>query len=782
MLLLLTTVTTLAVQKPAHLGLLINRASPGSWCGVGAIAELSCALALHDVTKSAGVGPWALTAEVLDTGGVDAMAVMSALGAISREDLRRLPTGSPNASTLVGFVGPISEETELAAALTTQRFAIVGASATTASLRPRTLPHWTHIGSPAAHLVAVAAALVSAMRWQRLSVVAAVDATSQAHAELFIAEERRKDVEVVGRYDFGNTESQIARALSGIEHSHARVIVLSAGRDATLAWLAAASHHSMTGRGWTYIIIGGWCGGDPSAVPKTPTGHTSHRRRLNGDDVLHALDGAVCIGPSRDDSLAAQLREFVAEVRSARNDATLATTPALLMANATLARAEATCTNFGGHAMHFASPPPPPAASLVHDACYALAFAVNGSVSPNSTAIMQRVRTTARTGGMRSLRFDAASGERIAPPSPHVYNYFHGSGWKDIGALDVGAPSGNVQKKLREGDLTWSDGQTSTPPDRVQAHNFAPALYSTLVVAFLALSISLGHWMHTSRLNKWVNLTRMPQAAVVVAGGVAVGIVLRIALEIIDAQGGDDHESGVIQARALREAIVLDDHIFFLLMLPIIIFESSYNMEDKIIFFKNIGLVAAYAVIGTIINTCITGGALSLLANWGALGIASSMRWSELFAFAAAISAVDPVATLGVLSSLGVPQRLFVLVMGESIVNDAVAVALFRAFCDSIVQPADASTIFGALLEVVWLLVGSIVIGAVVALLTSMLFKLLRPSDRHLEAGLVLLLSYAAFTLGESVAMSGIIASLAAGLINNYFTQKNMTQDGIGEC
>ena len=55
--------------------------------------------------------------------------------------------------------------------------------------------------------------------------------------------------------------------------------------------------------------------------------------------------------------------------------------------------------------------------------------------------------------------------------------------------------------------------------------------------------------------------------------------------------------------------------------------------------------------------------------------VAMPLRWN-----ASLISAVDPVATLGAFSALGVEPKLNALIYGESILNDAVAIAAFRVF------------------------------------------------------------------------------------------------------
>ena len=64
----------------------------------------------------------------------------------------------------------------------------------------------------------------------------------------------------------------------------------------------------------------------------------------------------------------------------------------------------------------------------------------------------------------------------------------------------------------------------------------------------------------------------------------------------------------------------------------------------------------------------------------GPNGTLTTFSFTECFAFAALISAVDPVSTLGVFGHLKVDPNLNVLVYGESIINDAVAIVLYRTF------------------------------------------------------------------------------------------------------
>jgi NhaP-type Na+/H+ or K+/H+ antiporter len=60
------------------------------------------------------------------------------------------------------------------------------------------------------------------------------------------------------------------------------------------------------------------------------------------------------------------------------------------------------------------------------------------------------------------------------------------------------------------------------------------------------------------------------------------------------------------EGHALHEVFGFDDQVFFLLLLPPIIWESGYHLRSTF-FFGNIGIIVVYAVIGTILNVVIMG-------------------------------------------------------------------------------------------------------------------------------------------------------------------------------
>merc|ERR1711936_242504 len=119
--------------------------------------------------------------------------------------------------------------------------------------------------------------------------------------------------------------------------------------------------------------------------------------------------------------------------------------------------------------------------------------------------------------------------------------------------------------------------------------------------------------------------------------------------------------------------------MFFLILLPPIIFESGYNLH-KGNFFQNIGSIMVFAILGTAISALIVGGGVYLL---GLADVVYKLNFIQSFAFGSLISAVDPVATLAIFQVLDVDPVLNMLVFGESILNDAVAIVLTATVVES---------------------------------------------------------------------------------------------------
>ncbi|NXU78629.1 SL9A5 protein, partial [Oreotrochilus melanogaster] len=128
---------------------------------------------------------------------------------------------------------------------------------------------------------------------------------------------------------------------------------------------------------------------------------------------------------------------------------------------------------------------------------------------------------------------------------------------------------------------------------------------------------------------------------------------------------------GIVLAVAKKAEYQLEPNMFFLFLLPPIVLDSGYFMPSRL-FFDNIGAILTYAVVGTLWNSFTTGFALWGLHRAGLMGVEAGLM--DFLLFGSLISAVDPVAVLAVFEEVHVNETLFIIVFGESLLNDAVTV------------------------------------------------------------------------------------------------------------
>jgi hypothetical protein len=159
----------------------------------------------------------------------------------------------------------------------------------------------------------------------------------------------------------------------------------------------------------------------------------------------------------------------------------------------------------------------------------------------------------------------------------------------------------------------------------------------------------------------------------------------------------------------------------------VIIFSSSFNMEHhaSVFFHLYIQRISLFAVLGTLIAISFTGGLIYTICHDM---LSHEMSFPEAMMFGSLISAVDPVATLTAFASVGVDPRVYSMIYGESILNDAVAIVLFSVFKQVAQDENPASTGYLALTvskKILVLSVGSLLCGLVWGVLVTLLYKVL---------------------------------------------------------
>jgi CPA1 family monovalent cation:H+ antiporter len=244
-----------------------------------------------------------------------------------------------------------------------------------------------------------------------------------------------------------------------------------------------------------------------------------------------------------------------------------------------------------------------------------------------------------------------------------------------------------------------------------------------LVLGLLALIIAL-HWL-ALKLN-W------PPATALLVGGGALAFIPGL------------------------PAISLDPELALVLFLPPLLMDGAYYTALGR-FRRHLPGILSLAVGAVVFTTLVVG----VVTHW----IVPELPWAACFALGAIVSPPDAVSARAVLKGVHLPRRLEALLEGESLLNDATGLILFRF--------AVAATLSGvfhtgeAIQSFALVAVGGAIVGVAVAAVWIFLAKRFR--DPMLVMLITILLCWAAYLAGEAVHVSGVIATVAAGLVMGWY-------------
>ncbi|XP_071613250.1 sodium/hydrogen exchanger 5 isoform X3 [Heliangelus exortis] len=235
---------------------------------------------------------------------------------------------------------------------------------------------------------------------------------------------------------------------------------------------------------------------------------------------------------------------------------------------------------------------------------------------------------------------------------------------------------------------------------------------------------------------------------------------------------------GIVLAVAKKAEYQLEPNMFFLFLLPPIVLDSGYFMPSRL-FFDNIGAILTYAVVGTLWNSFTTGFALWGLHRAGLMadpGVEAGLM--DFLLFGSLISAVDPVAVLAVFEEVHVNETLFIIVFGESLLNDAVTVVLYKVF-NSFVElgPANihATDYLKGVASFFLVSLGGTAVGLLFAFLLALITRFTK-RVRIIEPLFVFLLAYVAYLAAEMVSLSSILAVTFCGICCKKYVEANISQ------
>ena len=217
--------------------------------------------------------------------------------------------------------------------------------------------------------------------------------------------------------------------------------------------------------------------------------------------------------------------------------------------------------------------------------------------------------------------------------------------------------------------------------------------------------------------------------------------------------------------------------LFFLILLPLIIFEAGYFMPNRL-FFDHLGTVLLMAVIGTIWNAFGIGSSLYVSGMLGCFGD-NPPDILETFLFSSLISAVDPVAVLALFEEIKADEILYMIVFGESLLNDAVTVVLYEVFESYVEIGQDDLTtpdVFKGLAEFFVVALGGTLVGIIWGYIAGFVTRFTNRAPIT-EPLLVLAMAFLSYYTAELFKLSSILSITFCGITMKNYVERNISSN-----
>ena len=221
---------------------------------------------------------------------------------------------------------------------------------------------------------------------------------------------------------------------------------------------------------------------------------------------------------------------------------------------------------------------------------------------------------------------------------------------------------------------------------------------------------------------------RMPPAGAFILGGIALALI-----------PGTPH-------------VELDPDLVLVLFLPPLLLSGAYFTVWRD-FHANLRIILQLAIGAVAFTTA----AVGIVAHW----MNPALPWAACFALGAIVSPPDAVSAKAVLQRLSLPPRVTVLLEGESLVNDATGLVLYRfavaAALTGTFSAGHALLSFGALA------IGGVALGLAFGWLVSVLLTRLRDPTLSVIAGF--LAAWVSYIVGDWLHVSGVLSTVACGVV-----------------
>jgi monovalent cation:H+ antiporter, CPA1 family len=209
--------------------------------------------------------------------------------------------------------------------------------------------------------------------------------------------------------------------------------------------------------------------------------------------------------------------------------------------------------------------------------------------------------------------------------------------------------------------------------------------------------------------------------------------------------------------------ITITPNLILAVLVPPLVFEAAFHINYNDLR-RNLAPILAFAVPGVLVTTILVGFIISR-------GV--GLPITHALIFGTVISATDPISVVALFRRLGVPRRLQLLLEGESLFNDGTAIVIFNIFIAITMAGVETFSFINSIFEFIYVSGGGLIIGLILGTLISQVIT--RVDDHLIETTLTSVLAYGAYLIAEVIGVSGVLAVVAAGLVNGNVGPRGMS-------
>lgn len=317
----------------------------------------------------------------------------------------------------------------------------------------------------------------------------------------------------------------------------------------------------------------------------------------------------------------------------------------------------------------------------------------------------------------------------------------------------MGSPLARIAWSLLKRDST--DVDPDIPDDEDVTDPVTEEVFASWAI-FIVISLLIGS-LWTSYYLQQKRIQAIHETVLSIFSGMFVGLIIRVS-----------------PGHFIQQHVSFNYSYFFNLLLPPIILNSGYELHQAN-FFRNIGSILTFAFAGTFFAAVVLGIILFIWTSIGLEGI--NISFVDAISVGATLSATDPVTILSIFNAYKVDPKLYTIIFGESLLNDAVCIVMFETAQKFTGESLRISSFFKGIGMFLMTFTLSMLIGTVVGIMTALVLKHSHVRRfPQIESCLVLLFAYASYFFSNGCHMSGIVSLLFCGMTLKHYAYYNMSR------